>query len=147
MNCRICEADVNLLFEAIIMERHTVKYFRCPSCGLVQTESPYWLAEACQHPINNSDCGILARNLRFSKLVAPLLYFRFNRNAKFLDYAGGYGIFTRLMRDIGFDFYWHDPYTQNLLAQEFEFRDDMKPLEALTAFEILEHLEDPLNEL
>ncbi len=38
----------------------------------------------------------------------------------FLDYAGGYGVFTRLMRDIGFDFYWHDPYTQNLFANGFE---------------------------
>ena len=66
----------------------------------------------------------------------------------FLDYAGGYGVFTRLMRDIGFDFYWHDPYTQNLFANGFE--DDLKSnskFELLTAFEVFEHLVNPKEEL
>jgi hypothetical protein len=147
MNCRICGAAANPLFEAVIMDRYTVKYFRCDTCGFVQTEPPYWLEEAYKRPINLSDCGILARNLRFSKLVAPLLYVGFDHHAQFLDYAGGYGIFTRLMRDIGFDFYWHDPFTQNLFARGFECPDTVNSYEALTAFETLEHLAEPLNEL
>nr|MBP9120701.1 class I SAM-dependent methyltransferase [Ignavibacterium sp.] len=63
-------------------------------------------------------------------------------------YAGGYGVFTRLMRDIGFDFYWHDPYTQNLFANGFE--KDIKPdsrFELITAFEVFEHLVNPKEEI
>jgi len=113
----------------------------------VQTESPYWLQEAYREPINLPDTGILDRNLRFARLTAPLLFTHFDRHGRYLDYAGGYGIFTRLMRDVGFDYYWHDPFTTNLLARGFEYRSDMAPLEALTAFETFEHFEHPAAEI
>src|SRR5690606_10191648 len=64
----------------------------------------------------------------------------------FLDYAGGYGIFTRIMRDIGFDFYWDDPYTENLLSKGFQ-KQEADKYEALTTFESFEHFEDPLAEI
>jgi hypothetical protein len=49
-----------------------------------------------------------------------------------------------MMRDIGFDFYWKDPYSRNIHARGFEFDADLAPCTALTAFEVMEHLEDPL---
>ena len=66
----------------------------------------------------------------------------------FLDYGGGYGVFVRLMRDIGFDFYWQDKHTENLFAKGFEFREsDQNPVELLTCFETFEHFVEPAIEL
>jgi hypothetical protein len=50
------------------------------------------------------------------------------------------------MRDIGFDFYWADKYTTNLLAQGFEW-DENEKYSAVTLFEVFEHFVDPMSEI
>jgi 2-polyprenyl-3-methyl-5-hydroxy-6-metoxy-1,4-benzoquinol methylase len=145
MKCKICSAGSNLAFSHKVLSRYDVKYYKCPECEYLFTETPYWLEEAYKSPINLSDTGILERNIYFSRAVSILILFYFDSTKKFLDYAGGYGIFTRLMRDIGFDFYWHDDYTQNLLARGFEMKDEN--YELLTAFEVFEHFENPIEEI
>ncbi len=147
INCKICGNQTKFAFSAKVLNKYDVKYFKCDKCGYLFTEQPFWLDEAYKSPINISDTGIMARNIYFSKIVSSILYFCFNKRAKFLDYAGGYGIFTRLMRDIGFDFYWHDDYTTNLLARGFEMKKDENKYELLTAFEVFEHLSDPVEEI
>jgi hypothetical protein len=118
------------------------------SCGFIQTEEPYWLNEAYQVPITIEDTGIIKRNVLFAKRTSTLLYFLFNKKGRFLDYGGGYGLFVRLMRDCGFDFYWTDPYTENLFARGFNFNSGSNiPVELLTTFECFEHFVDPLNEI
>ena len=60
---------------------------------------------------------------------------------------GGYGLLTRLMRDMGFDFYWLDPFAENFLARGFEYGDSQRKPNVVTAFEVFEHLFDPLQEI
>jgi hypothetical protein len=148
MKCKICNSSTRLVFTSKILKRYYVKYFKCDSCGYLFTEKPFWLDEAYSRSINLSDTGLLDRNIYFSKVLSVLIYFCFDKNGNFLDYAGGYGVFTRLMRDMGFDFYWHDPYTKNLFANGFEkdLKSDLK-FELLTAFEVFEHLVDPKEEI
>jgi hypothetical protein len=72
----------------------------------------------------------------------------FRANGRFLDYGGGYGLFVRLMRDAGFDFYRSDRHCSNLFAREFEAEPEGKGgYELLTAMELFEHLADPLGEI
>jgi hypothetical protein len=148
MICKICNSNTPQTFTSKILKKYDVKYFKCDNCGYLFTEEPFWLEEAYSRSINLSDTGLLDRNIYVSKVLSVLIFFCFNRNGSFLDYAGGYGVFTRLMRDIGFDFYWHDPYTKNLFANGFE--KDLKSnfkFELLTAFEVFEHLVSPKEEL
>lgn len=144
--CRVCRSHTSHIFTNKVLKKHTVNYFFCSYCKFLQTEEPHWLKEAYERPINLSDTGIMNRNINFSKLTATLLYNFFSNDSKGIDYAGGYGIFTRLMRDIGFDFYWQDKYTTNLLAQGFE-DDASQNFDILTAFEVFEHLIEPKQEL
>jgi hypothetical protein len=146
MKCKICDQDNNKIFNAKILNKYDVEYFHCSNCGFLQTEEPYWLEEAYTESINVSDTGIMSRNLSLSQLSTLIIYFFFNRNAKFLDYAGGYGIFVRLMRDIGFDFYWYDKYSENLLARGFEYKNG-GGIELITSFESFEHFDKPVDEL
>jgi hypothetical protein len=146
MRCPVCDEESRPAFEALVLRRHRVHYFHCPSCGLVHTEEPYWLDEAYASSITLADTGLLARNLHFAKSTTALLSWYFPRDARCLDYAGGYGVFTRLMRDIGFDFFWSDRHTTNLLARGFE-RAPETPVDVITAFEVMEHLPHPQEDL
>lgn len=131
-------------FTRRVLGKYDVGYHWCRACGLLQTEEPYWLDEAYATAIAALDTGIVQRNLRFSQIVAGLLYFSFDRKGAYVDVAGGYGLLTRLMRDTGFDFRWSDRYAQNLMARGFEARPG-EPHEAVTAFEVLEHVRDPVS--
>ncbi len=139
---------MNPIFSGVLLNKYSVQYFQCPECNYICTEQPYWLEEVYKNPINSTDTGILARNIYLSKISACIIYTFFLKNKKkYLDYGGGYGIFTRLMRDIGFDFYWHDPYTQNLVAQGFEYSKNEDEIGLITSFENFEHFINPMIDL
>jgi hypothetical protein len=146
MDCRICGEKTNKIFNALLLKKYDVDYFQCSTCGFAQTETPYWLQEAYVSPMNLSDTGVLVRCDRMSKITTTLITCFFNRKGKFLDYAGGLGTFTRAMRDIGFDYYWHDPFTKNELARGFEGSLDQR-YGVVTTFESFEHFEHPLEEI
>ena len=105
MICKICAKSTIKTFEAKILSKYDISYFQCTECGFLQTEEPYWLVEAYDSSISLSDTGIMSRNFFLAKVASTLIYYLFDKKSKFVDYAGGYGIFTRLMRDIGFDFF------------------------------------------
>ena len=108
MNCKICNKKTKKFDAGYILNKYTVDYFQCENCGFVQTEHPYWLEESYSEAISVSDTGLIYRNLLFSKVSSIIISLFVNRNGRFLDYGGGYGIFTRLMRDYGYDFYSYD---------------------------------------
>lgn len=145
--CRVCRSASRFVFESLVLRKLTVSYFRCPNCGFLQTEQPYWLEESYSTAIAVTDTGLVARNLGIASRLAGLLCFCFDSQGAYLDIAGGYGLLTRLMRDIGFDFFWEDRFCANLLARGFDFssRQSSVSVSAVTAFELLEHLESPLS--
>jgi hypothetical protein len=70
-----------------------------------------------------------------------------SRDGKVIDFAGGYGLLVRLLRDSGVDAYWMDKYCDNLVSRGFEFSDEMKQAFLCTAFEVFEHLVCPCSEM
>ena len=144
--CSVCGHRAAKAFDATVLHRHRVSYFYCEHCGLLRSEQPYWLEEAYASAIADLDTGIVARNIRMARRLSTLLYFGFGqrRSDRWLDFAGGTGMLTRLMRDRGFDFRWHDRYADNLFARGFEHRSG-EGYVGVTAIEAIEHFPDPLD--
>ena len=149
--CNICEFSNELFGTGRVLNKYDVRFFRCPACGFIQTETPYWLEEAYSKAIASSDIGYVSRNVRMARVTRALISLAFAANKRFVDYGGGYGMFVRLMRDAGFDFWRYDRHCENLFAQGFDL-EKLSPaenpnFELLTAFEVFEHLVDPRQEL
>lgn len=149
MRCRICDADATNPFStALVLGKYSVRYFLCSNCGFVHTEEPYWLEEAYSSAITSIDIGPVNRCMVGAETTKALILAFLDANARFVDYGAGYGLFVRRMRDIGFDFYYHDKYCKNVFARGFEVDlDGSMKFELITAFEVVEHLEEPLQRL
>ena len=145
--CKICNATAYHHLDATMLNKYSASLYCCSVCGFVQVSDPYWLEEAYVTPINQFDTGILMRNTRLVQQASSVIFKWFNRKGQFVDYGGGYGIFVRQMRDIGFDFYWDDLYAKNLIAQGFEYNKSIGEIELVTSFENFEHFVSPLLEI
>jgi|SRR3989344_3677569 len=143
--CNICGQELGKIFTRKVLERYDVDYYQCKNCRLLQTENPYWLDEAYKNTITATDSGYIGRNILMSRITLIVFYFLFNINDKFLDYAGGYGLFARLMNDYGLKFFWMDKYTKGIFASGLEY--DNEKIEAVTCFECFEHFHNPTDEL
>ncbi len=149
MNCKICDSKTNQIFKAKVLLKYDVAYYQCNQCEFIQTENPYWLNEAYQNAISNLDLGLIYRNLNNEKIVSKFINKTLNPSSKFIDYGGGYGMFVRIMRDKGFDYYRQDYYCENLFAKFFDVTDlpENTKFELLSAFEVFEHIENPKLEI
>lgn len=145
MACRICKSENKKIFTAKVLNKYEVDYFYCSECGFISTEEPYWLKEAYADSINKEDTGYVSRNIILARKSFLFLITFFNKDDSFLDYAGGYGMLTRLMRDMGLNFYWEDKYTKNLFARRFEY--NKQKISAITCFECFEHFSSPVEEI
>ena len=152
MNCKICSNKSDRIFIRKILGKYDVSYFRCDKCLFIQTEDPYWLDEAYSlGAISVLDVGIMSRNLLLISKTEKILFKLFSDFTNFsaVDYGGGHGIFVRMMRDKGFNFYRQDLHADNLYARYFDIKDlpvNYK-FNILTAFEVFEHLPNPIGEI
>lgn len=148
MKSLITGGPVTPLFSAVVLGQYNVTYYRCDDTGFIQTDPAYWLAEAYTDAITALDVGLVQRNLTQAKLTTALIERSMPKATRFIDYGGGYGLFTRLMRDKGFPFLHHDPHCVNIFAAGFEagFSSEagVSRYDLLTAWEVFEHLSDPI---
>jgi hypothetical protein len=129
------------------MNKYDIEYFRCGECGFVQTEKPYWLEESYQSAIIDTDVGLVARNEKFAGITSLMLRYLYPEATCCVDYGGGYGMMTRMLRDRGHDFRHFDPYCENLFAKGFETVPGEQRFDLLTAFEVWEHMASPIAEI
>jgi hypothetical protein len=127
-----------------------VEYRRCGGCGSLQTEPPYWLDEAYlgngekENNLSSVDTGAAHRNV--TNLAASLIVARTLKLTNVLDFGGGDGLLCRLLRDHGLNAFVKDAHADATYARGFSEPDFTTP-DLLTAFEVLEHLGSPAEDL
>ena len=146
VTCKICSSPSDAFATAKVLRRHIVTYFTCPICDFIQSEEPFWLPEAYASAINRTDIGYASRNLEIARYAFSLVRGLFDPRKRFIDYGAGYGLFVRLMRDKGLDWYWDDKHCQNLFAQGFEAQSS-HGFELVSCFEVMEHTVNPLEDI
>jgi hypothetical protein len=150
MKCNVCSAPSHFFFKKQILEKYDVGFFQCENCGFLQTEKPFWLNESYQEAFTVLDVFLADRAIQFGQVTENVICNYLDTHKTFLDYGGGVGLMTRVMRDKGLDFYRQDKYAKNIFAPRFDIEgvpDVERNFELITCFEVLEHLESPLEEL
>lgn len=148
MQCKICNSATEKLFEKTLLQHYKTGFYKCTNCAFMQTDEPIWLEEAYKSAITSLDIGLLGRNIYLTKEVSLLIDTCFPDAKTMVDYAGGYGVLARLMRDQGYDYYTQDDYCENIFAKNFDADDKPgKRFDIVTGFEVLEHFANPLQDL
>lgn len=137
--CKVCGSVSEYFDSAYVLNKYNVSYYICSNCGFIQTEDPYWLSEAYSDAIADS------RNVVLADKRQAILSYCLNNHKNILDYGGGYGIYTRMMRDNGFYVEWYDKYAENIFAKGFE--KSVEHYDIVTAFELFEHFDDSVKEI
>ncbi|EMI45386.1 class I SAM-dependent methyltransferase [Rhodopirellula sp. SWK7] len=138
---------VKPIFEAQVLGKYPVTYWQCLETMFIQTDEPHWLDEAYSSAITELDLGLAGRNVNKANAAEQLIDRSLADAKTFLDFGGGYGLFTRLMRDKGFDFRHYDIYCQNIFAKGFELAAlepmQLSKFDLVTAWEVFEHSPNP----
>jgi SAM-dependent methyltransferase len=152
--CCVCGGALNFKWRRrVLHDRYEAEFQECISCGALQVKNAAWLDEAYRdedQPLFwNPDKGRFLRNF---STYAYLCAFRDTNvlvdQPRLLDYGGGYGLLTQMLRDGGFDAWLADPYVARPYFCPERHIADLRTLpagsfDAVTAFEVLEHLTDP----
>ena len=145
-SCRICAAPMRALGTLRILGRHEPRLHQCTACGFVQTDGPWWLDEAYSDAITATDLGLLARCRALSARIPSVLACTSALHGPVLDWGGGYGTLTRMLRDQGVDCWHSDPYCSNIHARGFDASlESRERWAAVLAVEVIEHLADPMD--
>lgn len=146
MYCKICKSDTCASGEAVVMGKYTALYRRCINCGFLFVDNPFWLQEAYNDAITSTDMGTVSRADRNSLITKATIDVFFRTSKIYLDYGAGYGMFVRRMRDLGYDFHAYDLHCHNMFSEQVALASlDGKHYDLSTAFEVFEHLENPLS--
>ena len=122
-------------------------YESCPSCHSVQISDASWLAEAHIGGIVDTDTGAVKRSADFARNFTALMQTLRQSNLAGIDFGGGSGLLTRLLRDRGFDCKSYDPYANQFFADGFiaTIEDAQQSPGFMLAVECIEHLENPVE--
>jgi len=147
--CRLCDTSTELQFSTTIQNKYQVGYHRCRECHSLQTDRPFWLADTHAGYSPALDTGMVSRTILFAcytNMLGNILKLR--ETDRCLDWGGGNGLFCRLMRDRGFNFFNFDKFVDPFYCIGFSLDDlGAEPPRLITAFEVFEHLVDPQDDL
>lgn len=148
--CNICGGGVRELFKVVIF-KESRSLCKCldSNCCHVQFVNVDWLARAYEKAIVSLDTGAVKRCYLFSAIISTfsVVYNAFNTRPllRYVDYGGGAGLLTRLLRDRGLNAYSFDAFCENVYSSGFIA--DNSPSDFISLIEVVEHLQYPMIEM
>jgi glycosyltransferase involved in cell wall biosynthesis len=145
--CRLCNSLANYQFNKIVLQKYNVAYYQCTNCFALQTETPYWLNEAYTEEAEKYDTGKATRTLlNFFFLNSIFKILHVSKSKPCIDFGGGTGLFSRLMRDVGYNYFTHDKYSSSEFSLNFNDKELAKKYHLITLSEVAEHFSDCAEE-
>jgi hypothetical protein len=142
--CRLCGGDGEESFSKLLLQKHTVRYYKCHSCEYLYTEEPHWLDEAYSTAMALTDTGVLVRSMQITSILTFFAWLSGLVHLRGIDIGGGHGLLVRFLRDAGLDHYWSDPIAENLFAKGFDASPEVD-YGLMTVIEVLEHVYNPVD--
>jgi glycosyltransferase involved in cell wall biosynthesis/tetratricopeptide (TPR) repeat protein len=148
-HCRLCNGQTRAWGRKTLLGRHDVAYAVCDNCGSLQTEPPYWLDEAYSRHTTGLDTGACQRCFDLVQETTVLLtLLDFPKDAKAVDFGSGTGLYARMMRDRGYDFFAQDKYVKPYYMDGFSVEAiNTNKFRLITGFEVIEHFPNPTTDI
>ena len=155
--CRICRGPLSFRFEARVLDgRHLARYEECGRCRALQVVDPTWLdeayaLEAAPPGAENLDSGRFRRTFSgFLYLMALNVSGALGAVSRVVDFGGGYGLLTQMLRDVGVDAWTSVPDVPHPFFSPDRSLPDLGDVDAgsvdvIVALEVFEHLTDPMD--
>jgi hypothetical protein len=144
--CRLCGNKVEY-YDSDKVLKYQALYTRCEYCFSIQVNNPFWLEEAHARPISLLDTGLVIRGLAATRIIAGFLFLQKEKERSGLDWGGGTGLLTRMLRDCGINARSYDPYASQDLAIGFLSGPESLGNNAtfVSVIECLEHIRWPME--
>ena len=144
-NCPNCNSSsVSAVRDVFVTaSRYEALLTHCSDCDYLYLADPSWLDKAYQDEFYG-DTGYVARNIDIASKTVELFRFWKFVSARgdclpdACDVGAGLGMYARMMRDSGYEFYGVDEFASMPLIKPFYGSDGGYRIK--TAFEVVEHL-------
>jgi len=145
-NCPICRSEVAHFSTITIRGNISGEYKICKNCKFIYAQDPKWLEESFTDSLNSLDIGSVDRCNIVADFVEVLLKSLKVDNPKVLDWGGGYGLLTRILRDRGVSCFHYDPYVDPLFAKNTVLTSNTK-FDLVILSEVMLHMTSPVDTL
>lgn len=143
--CPICSSGCLLSFIVKIKNEQDAGLYTCTKCGFSFYPNQDWIKGSFSDELNSLDVGSVERVLLACDFLGEFINSEKLTDANFLDYGGGYGLQTRIMRDRGYNFKNLDPHTQPLFSKYFA-GEPGGCYDLVSLIEVSLHFENPVAE-
>lgn len=146
--CKLCTGATQFRFHKTVLGRYRADYVECTQCGGLQIPETPWLAEAYANATWAVDTGLVARNLQLACTLGAFLERTLRPGDAVIDYGGGTGLLTRLLRDLGWQVWCYDAYRTPQFVRAFHIDSiEGRTARVIIASEVFEHFAEPRSAL
>lgn len=145
VKCPICSEVAYVALQLSVRGKSNEPLFRCSNCAFHCFAQPNWLQQSFTDNLHQLDLGSVSRCLLVADFVTAVLPLR-RRDTRVLDWGGGDGLLTRVLRDRGIDCVWYDPFTKPTFVGDSLY-EPQSQVDVTVASEVFLHLTDPVAAL
>lgn len=145
VHCPICRAQANSAFTVCIRNGQNEPLFRCSNCSFYFFTEPDELAQSFSEELNELDLGSVAR-CHFVADFMTAVFPRRRSGYTALDWGGGDGLLTRLLRERGINCLWYDPFVKPRFVGAAIYEPSSR-VDVTVVSEVFLHLTDPVSVL
>jgi hypothetical protein len=145
LQCPICAGSAKGTLQVDIQNERSEPLFQCLECSFYFFDHPDWLKQSFTDALHELDLGSVSRCLLVADFVTAV-FSPHRTGYRALDWGGGDGLLTRVLRERGVDCVWYDPFAKPRFVGDAVYQANTE-LDVTVASEVFLHLTDPVSTL